>query len=164
VALLAALLVRMWSPAVVVMAGRRPEQEALAAQAGVQEFTVGSPPERAYDLVVEAAGSTSAVETALRSAAPGGQVLLLGISGHGNAAQLFVDEVVNHDLAIRGSFSYTAAAWAQTVRLLNIGSFRPLPLITHRFPLDQHAEALALLAEGADGPRGKILLDMEAGR
>lgn len=164
VALLAAHLVRMWSPAVVAMAGLRAEQKDLAEAVGVNEFTVETPEQRAYDLVIEAAGSTSAVETALRSAARGGQVLLLGVAGHGNAAKLYVDDIVNNDLSIRGSFSYTAAAWAETVRLLNVGSFQPLRLVTHRFTIDQHAEALDLLAAAGGGPRGKILFEMKAGR
>ncbi len=160
VALLAAQLVGMWSPSVVVMAGRRSEQDELARAVGVDEFTVEAPPSRAFDVVIEAAGSTAAVETALGSADRGGTVLLLGIAGHGNAAKLYVDDVVNNDLSIRGSFSYTAAAWAETVRLLNAGTFRPHPLITHRYRLDEHAEALDALAATGGGPRGKILLDM----
>lgn len=163
VALLAAHLVRMWSPSTVVMSGRRTGQKELAEAMGVDEFRVDAPRERAYDLVIEAAGATAAVETAVRSVAPGGQVLLLGITGHGNAAGLLVDDVVNHDISIRGSFSYTAAAWAATVRLLNAGSFRPLPLITHRYRIAQHAEAFAMLAGTGDGPRGKILFEMRAG-
>ncbi|MET0451229.1 MAG: alcohol dehydrogenase catalytic domain-containing protein [Mycobacterium sp.] len=160
VALLAANLVRMWSPATVVMAGLRSEQRDLAINMGVDEFSVEPPAERAFDVVIEAAGSTAAVETALRSAVRGGYILLLGISGHGKAAQLFVDDVVNNDLTIRGSFSYTAAAWAGTVRLLNAGSFRPQSLITHRFGIGSAAAALDLLAVSDGQPRGKILIDM----
>ena len=163
VALLAAHLVRMWSPATVTVAGRRVEQKALAETLGADEFTVDAPPGRAYDVVIEAAGATAAVESAVRSVAPSGQVLLLGIAGHGNTAALPVDDVVNHDISIRGSFSYTAAAWAQTVQLLNTGSFRPLPLITHRYTLDRHTEAVETLAAAGGGPRGKILFDMRAG-
>lgn len=108
-----------------------------------------------------AAGSTEACETAFRSARRGGQVLLLGISGHGETARLPVDDVVNNDLRIRGSFSYTAAAWAQTVRLLNSGIFQPSRLVTHRFPLDRFASALSVLADPSSGePRGKVLIEM----
>src|SRR5215472_6598258 len=59
-------------------------------------------------LVIEAAGSTEAVETALLCVARGGQVLVLGIAGHGKTADLHVDDLVNNDLCVRGSFSYTA--------------------------------------------------------
>jgi 2-desacetyl-2-hydroxyethyl bacteriochlorophyllide A dehydrogenase len=163
VALLAAQLVRMWAPSAVAMAGRRPEQQGLAGAAGVDHFTVEPPEAAAYDVVVEAAGGTAAAETAFRAARPGGQVLLLGMAGHGKAANLFVDDVVNKDLRIRGSFSYTAAAWATTVRLLNSGRFRPLPLVTHRVALHEFQEALDLLATPTGEPRGKILIDMGGG-
>ncbi|SFO38591.1 2-desacetyl-2-hydroxyethyl bacteriochlorophyllide A dehydrogenase [Actinomadura madurae] len=161
VALLAAHLVRLWSPSGVTVSGRRPEQEDLAVSMGADRFTVKPPQERAYDIVIEAAGSTEACETAFRSARRGGQVLLLGISGHGETARLPVDDVVNNDLRIRGSFSYTAAAWAQTVRLLNSGIFQPSRLVTHRFRLDRFASALSVLADPSSGePRGKVLIEM----
>ncbi|MER5889508.1 alcohol dehydrogenase catalytic domain-containing protein [Streptomyces sp. NPDC001941] len=158
-ALLAAHLIRLWSPASVTMAGLRPAQAQLAHTMGVDHFTVDAPAARAYDIVVEAAGSTAAVTAALRSACRGGQVLLFGIAGHGHTLDLRVDDVVNNDLRIRGSFSYTTAAWAQTVRLLNAGTFRPMPVITHRVRLEQFAYAFRLLAEPSEGPRGKILID-----
>jgi threonine dehydrogenase-like Zn-dependent dehydrogenase len=142
------------------MAGLRGEQRDLAVGAGVDDFSVQPPDERAFDLVIEAAGSTAAVETALRSARRGGRILLLGISGHGKAARLLVDDVVNNDLTIRGSFSYTAAAWADTVRLLNNGAFDPASLITHRFPVESAVDALDLLATSGGAPRGKILIEM----
>jgi threonine dehydrogenase-like Zn-dependent dehydrogenase len=128
---------------------------------GVDTFTVDAPESRAFDVVVEAAGNTAAVETALDAVDKSGKVLLLGISGHWNAAKLYVDEVVNNDVTVRGSFSYTAAAWADTVRLLNAGSFAPAPLITHRYQLDDYQEALDTLASTAgEQPRGKILFDL----
>lgn len=160
VALLAAQLVRMWSPSSVDLVGLRPEQKDLADKAGADGFTVDPAADHEYDVVVEAAGSTAAVERAIRAARPGGQVLLLGIAGHGNAAKLLVDDVVNKDLRIRGSFGYTAEAWATTVRLLNSGAFRPLQLVTHRARLEQFSAALHLLSTATGEPRGKVLLDL----
>lgn len=40
---------------------------------------------------------------------------------------------------------------------------RPSRLITHRYTIDRHAEALNVLAAAGGGPRGKILFDMKAG-
>ncbi len=80
VALLAATLLGLWSPAEIVMLGRRPAQADLAATAGAARF--GTDPAAAgggYDLVVEAAGTTGAVLTALAAARRGGTVLLLGL-------------------------------------------------------------------------------------
>ncbi|MEV6719306.1 alcohol dehydrogenase catalytic domain-containing protein [Streptomyces xanthochromogenes] len=159
IALLAAHLVRLWSPGAVTMAGLRPAQAGLAKAMGVDHFTLDRPATGPYDVVIEAAGSTTAVADALRSAGRGGQVLLFGIAGHGRTAALPVDDVVNNDLRIRGSFSYTSAAWAQAVRLLNTGIYQPLPAITHRVRIEEYTRALRLLADPADGPRGKILID-----
>ncbi|WP_103340817.1 zinc-dependent alcohol dehydrogenase [Amycolatopsis sp. CA-126428] len=166
VALLAAMLVRLWSPAWVAVAGRRAEQGALATASGADAFTVDTPERAAYDLVVEAAGSTQAVETAVWAARRGGRVLLLGIAGHGQTARIQVDDLVNNDLTLRGSFSYTAEAWAEVVRLLNARSIDPLPLVTHRFDLTQFERAIKVLREGDGGARGKVMfvVDRDAGR
>ena len=160
VALLAVRLLQLWSPGEVVMLGRREGQAVLAATAGAARFETS--PEAAggeYDLVVEAAGTTGAVLTALRAARRGGSVLLLGLPPHGDTVALSVDDAVNNDLTILGSFSYTAAAWRDVVRLLNAGLIKPGFLVTHRFSLAEWEQAIARL-RGGDGPRGKVLLEI----
>jgi 2-desacetyl-2-hydroxyethyl bacteriochlorophyllide A dehydrogenase len=158
--LLAAHLVRLWSPASVTVTGRRPVQGELAAVMGANRYVVGRPEPRSYDVAIEAAGTLTAVEVALEAARRGGQVLLLGICGHGKTVPMSPDEVVNNDLRIRGSFGYTAAAWAQVVALLNAGRLDLQPLVTHRFPLDQYEAALDTLARPTESARGKVLLDL----
>ena len=160
IALLAVYLLRLWSPAEVVMLGRREAQADLAARAGAARFEIS--PEVAgsgYDLVFEAAGRVEAASVAFTAARRGGSVLLLGLPPHGETAALRVDDVVNNDLAILGSFSYTAAAWRDIVRLLNAGAIRPGFVVTHRFGLSDWERALACL-RGGDGPRGKVLLEI----
>ena len=158
VALLAVRLLALWSPAETVMLGRREGQAALAAKAGAARFETDS---RAagtgYDLVVEAAGSTDAVLSALAAARRGGTVVLLGLPPHGATAAVPVDDVVNNDLNIRGSFGYTSAAWREVVTLLNAGLLELSFLVTHRFPLTQWREALDTL-RGEASPRGKVML------
>ena len=88
-------------------------------------------------------------------------MLLVGLPPHGQTVPLTVDEVVNNDLAILGSFSYTAAAWRDVTRLLNAGLIRPGFVVTHRFALADWKQALACLRGGDDdGPRGKVLLEI----
>jgi len=160
IALLAVYLLRLWSPAEVVLLGQRQAQAELAARAGAARFETS--PEAAgagYDLVVEAAGAVLAAAVALTAARRGGTVLLLGLPPHGQTVALGVDDVVNNDLAILGSFSYTAAAWRDVVGLLNSGLIRPGFLVTHRFPLAAFEQAIARL-RGGDGPRGKVLLEI----
>jgi threonine dehydrogenase-like Zn-dependent dehydrogenase len=158
VALLAVRLLQLWSPAETVVLGQREGQAALAAQAGAARFeTDGRAAGTGYDLVVEAAGSTDAVLTALAAARRGGTVVLLGLPPHGATAAVPVDDVVNNDLIIRGSFGYTSAAWREVVTLLNAGLLEPGFLVTHRFPLTEWEAALDTL-RGSASPRGKVML------
>jgi threonine dehydrogenase-like Zn-dependent dehydrogenase len=162
IALLASYLLGLWAPAEVMLLGRREAQAELAVRAGATGFVTS--PEAAgtgYDLVVEAAGAVDAAAVALTAARRGGTVLLLGLPPHGETVALSVDDAVNNDLAILGSFSYTAAAWREVVGLLNAGLIRPGFLITHRFALADWAQALDCL-RGGDGPRAKVVLQIGA--
>jgi 2-desacetyl-2-hydroxyethyl bacteriochlorophyllide A dehydrogenase len=160
VALLAVRLLGLWSPAEIVMLGRREGQAGLALAAGAARFEVS--PEAAgtgYDLVIEAAGTTDAVLTALAAARRGGSVVLIGLPPHGATAAVPVDDLVNNDLTIRGSFSYTSSAWRDVVTLLNSGRLRLDFLVTHRFGLADWQQALDAL-RGSESPRGKVMLTM----
>ena len=158
VALLAVHLLGMWSPSEVVVLGLRPEQSDLAKAAGAtRSETDPSIAGGGYDLVVEAAGSADAVVTAVAAARRGGTVVQLGLAGHGVTAPIPVDDVVDHDLTILGSFGYTSSAWRDIVGLLNAGTLHPGFVVTHRFPLDAWSSAIDTL-RGTGGPRGKVLL------
>ncbi len=126
---------------------------------GADEYSVDRPEPRSFDLAIEAAGTITAVGSALEAARRGGQVLLLGICGHGRTIPLSPDDIVNNDLRIRGSFGYTAGAWAQVVALLNAGHLDLQPVVTHRFPLHQFQAALDALATPTQGARGKVMLE-----
>ncbi len=161
IALLAAHLVGQFHPHSVVMVGRRPEQEDLARRAGVSEFTTEVPSE-SFDVVVEAAGTSQAVLAALAGAARGATIILLGLPPQGSFTAVDPGDLVNRDLTLTGSFSYTRQAWAEVVRRLNDGSLRPSLVVTHRFALDRVADALSALRgdHGASGPRGKVVIEM----
>jgi 2-desacetyl-2-hydroxyethyl bacteriochlorophyllide A dehydrogenase len=175
VALIAAHLAGLFSPAEVVVHGLRPGQAGLAADLGATAFEISGPglPEDArgqgaaaaparsgpFDLVIEAAGTAAAVESAIALARRGGRVILLGLAGNGVTARLPVDDVVNNDLRISASFAYTSAAWAELAGLLSSGQIRLGPLITHRFPLHRFEDAYRALRDPA-GPRGKVMLDV----
>jgi L-iditol 2-dehydrogenase len=162
VALLAVRLLQLWSPGEVVMLGLREGQAALARAAGTARFETN--PEAAwgeYDLVVEAAGTTSAMLTALRAARRGGSVLRLGRPPHGQTAAVPVDDVVNDDLTVRGSFGYTSSAWRDVVGLLNSGKLELAFMVTHRFAIKDWEQALEAL-RGQRSPRGKVLLEVRS--
>ncbi len=164
-ALVTAHLLRLYSPAELIVCGQRPAQAALAAELGATGFDTGGPrPGRAggrFDLVVEAAGTAGAVERALALARRGGRVVLVGLAGNDVRAGFPIDDVVNNDLAISASFAYTSAAWAEVTALLSSGQIRLSPLITHRFPLEAYEQAYQVLRESF-GPRGKVILDVNS--
>ncbi len=160
VALLAAVLLRQWSPSRVVMLGARDDQRALALKAGVDVFTtdpdsVGNN----FSIVVEAAGAIAATATAFAACARGGRIVLIGYPGHGKTFPLPVDDVINNDLNILGSFSYTRSAWADVVALLNSGAADFSFLVTHHYPLADCEQALGTL-RNPSGARGKVVLEM----
>ena len=89
IALLAAHLAALWSPAEIVMRGLRPEQEQLARSVGATGFTVDDEGlTEAFDLVIEAAGATAAMLRAITAARRGGRVLLLGLPPTGQVLEL----------------------------------------------------------------------------
>jgi 2-desacetyl-2-hydroxyethyl bacteriochlorophyllide A dehydrogenase len=160
VALIAARLVRLWSPGRVVMLGARPAQDALARQAGVDEFaTDAAVVDGGFDLVIEAAGAQAACSAALAAPVRGGTVVLLGFPGVAVAVPLVVDDLVNGDVTVMGSFSYTSAAWRQVVVLLNTGRLDLAFLVTHRFSLRDYAAAIEALRHPS-GERGKVLVEV----
>ena len=158
VGLLAATLVRQFDPSVVTLLGARPEQQRLAAAAGVDAFTTdASTLTPHFDIVIEAAGAVAATTNALRLAGRGGRIVLLGYPGQGETVPLAIDDVVNNDLTIMGSFSYTATAWRDVVALLNDGRADLSWLVTHRFALADYEAGIEALRH-ATGSRGKVLL------
>jgi threonine dehydrogenase-like Zn-dependent dehydrogenase len=160
VALLAVHLLQLWSPAEVVVHGRRPAQAELAATAGADRFTIDPDEDPGFDVVVEAAGAVAATVAAVSAARRGGRVGLLGFPGPGVTAALSVDDLVNNDVTITGSFSYTSSSWRAVVALLASGQIDPGFVVTHRFALQDWAAALAMLRSGPgnDDPRGKVLI------
>jgi threonine dehydrogenase-like Zn-dependent dehydrogenase len=155
------LLAGQWSPAELVVVGRRAQQEDLARELGATGFTLDAPP-GGFDLAVEAVGATEAVVAAVGAVRRGGVVLQLGLPPAGSMLELPGDLLVNNDLTLAASFGYTSAAWARVVDLLNAGTFRPGRLVTHRFGLDEFARAFVELAEPT-GLRGKIVLEVSGG-
>lgn len=160
IALLAAHLVQLFEPASTTVIGRREEQRELALRAGADEFLTETP-ERAFDLVIEAAGNASATQSAIEHCGRGGMVILLGLPPHGSTVQIAPDDLVNNDVIIQASFSYSQRAFAEVVARLNAGALRPSFLITHRFTLDTATEAVAALRGGENRePRGKVVVDL----
>ena len=160
IALLAAYLVATLSPANVTIVGRREAQRPLAQRTGATDFVLEAPAAR-FDLVIEAAGTVASVRTAIERCARGGTVILLGLPPHGSRVEIAPDDLVNNDVIVQASFSYTRDAFADVVKHLNAQQWQPSFLLTHRYPL-AHAEAAvaALRTSESDAARGKVVVDV----
>ena len=163
IALLAAHLVRLFDPSSTTMIGRREEQRHLALRAGVDVFEVETPATH-FDLVIEAAGTAAAVTSAIELCDRGAMIILLGLPPHGTKVEFAPDDLVNNDVIVQGSFSYTRAAFAEVVRRVNSGDLKPSFLITDRFTFDDALDAAsALRGDVKTGePRGKVIVDLSS--
>jgi 2-desacetyl-2-hydroxyethyl bacteriochlorophyllide A dehydrogenase len=129
----------------------------LAARHGHQiaageALGAGTTPDDDYDVVIDAAGTQSSIEAAIRRLRPGGRVLVLGSwwspvqLGPAMAIKeitLFPSSMYGHD---HGSREFVDA--------VDILATRPdlaATLITHRFALDEAAEAFRVAGDRAAG-------------
>ncbi len=104
------------------------------------------------DVVFEAVGHPKTIEAAISVAAPGGTVVVVGVTDA--AAQLTMpgQELFHRELTIRGTRGPTFAV-PRAIRWLATLDFEPI--ITHAFPVGRAVEAIEL---GLTGNAGKILL------
>ena len=110
-------------------------------------------PRGEYDLVVDAAGSASALATAVELARPGGVVLLLAV--YFDEVPLLGVPLLSKELTVRNAMAYShhdgGSDFGSAVALLAAHPEIADTLITRRFPLDDAAEAFRAAADRAAG-------------
>jgi L-iditol 2-dehydrogenase len=113
-----------------------------------------------YQRVIEAAGSRSAVADALAALAPGGRLVVTGLSGE-DSVPVPMDNVVIADQEIRGSLG-SPGIWPRVLEILGQQKIHPSDLVTHVFGLSKFDEAIALARRG-DAGTGKIMIQVNEG-
>ncbi|MBL1088011.1 MULTISPECIES: zinc-dependent alcohol dehydrogenase [Streptomyces] len=157
--LLAVQLLAAAEPAELVVVEPRSGRRAQALRC---DATAVCTPEQAaqrngcFDLVVETAGARSTAASSCLLARRGGRVVLTGMFPPG-AAGIDPVHLSLSQLEIRSIFGAPSSAWLYAVRAFSRGQLDPAPLITHEFPLEGFAEAIALVGDGDPGT-GKVLL------
>ncbi|MEU0271744.1 alcohol dehydrogenase catalytic domain-containing protein [Streptomyces sp. NPDC006307] len=109
-----------------------------------------------FDLVVETAGAPSTAAASCLLARRGGRVVLTGMFTPG-AVGIDPVHLSLSQLEIRSVFGAPSSGWCDAVRAFGLGLLDPAPLITHEFPLERFADAVALVG-GGDAKTGKVLL------
>jgi 2-desacetyl-2-hydroxyethyl bacteriochlorophyllide A dehydrogenase len=99
------------------------------------------------DLVIEAAGRQDTAQQALHLVSPGGTVLCFGVCPPEAEVTLRPHDVFFHEQTIIGSY-INPFTCTRALELLASGVVRVEPLVSHRLPLTETAEAFALVARG----------------
>jgi threonine dehydrogenase-like Zn-dependent dehydrogenase len=105
-----------------------------------------------YDVVIDAAGTQSSIDEAIRRLRPGGRVLLLG--SWWTPVQLGTDLTIKEITLIPSSFyghDHGSREFAEAVEVLAARPDIAATLITHRFGLDDAVEAFRVAGDRASG-------------
>lgn len=112
------------------------------------------------DVVLEASGAAAALGAVLRATARGGTVVQVG-NLPGTAVPAVLGDLVTREITWIGSYRFVEEIDDALLALRD--GLDVSPLITHRFPLERAAEALAVAADPASGS-SKVMLRLAAGR
>ena len=96
-------------------------------------------------VVVECSGATDAVAVGLRLLRKGGRMIQVAFTP-GRTVPMDLDLVVQRELAIVASRGKRPSCFRVALNLLETGAVRTLPLVSHRFRIDDYAEAFETAA------------------
>jgi threonine dehydrogenase-like Zn-dependent dehydrogenase len=143
-----ALVAAQAAGAAVDLVARHDRQREAASRLGSGEATDG------YDVVIEAAGTASALADAARRCRPGGTIVLLASYWDGTVEMPGL-EVCMKEISMVPAVMYNRSGPSRDIDVAAaMLASRPEvadAIITHRFPLDAAAEAFATAADRAAG-------------
>jgi alcohol dehydrogenase/L-iditol 2-dehydrogenase len=99
------------------------------------------------DGVIDAAGVSATVVTALELVRPTGWVTKVGWGSGAFACSL--DAIVAKNVTLRGSFSHNWPVWERVIRLLSTGTLDVRPLIGGTWSLESWEEAFRSMHDGS---------------
>jgi threonine 3-dehydrogenase len=111
------------------------------------------------DVVLEMSGVPAAIHQAFALVRVGGRVQMLGIPAKPMDVD-FATEVIFKGLTVYGVVGRRMYdTWIAMQQFLRAGQFDPTPVITHTFPLEAHADAIAAIKSGE---AGKVIFEVSA--
>jgi len=130
-----------------------PASEDVVAK--VRELTGGI----GVDLVCEMSGHPAGHAQAFAAARPGGRVNLLGTPSRTTEVD-FARDIIFKGLTLYGVTGRRMyRTWIEMTQFLRAGQLDPRPVVTHRFPLEGIADAIAVIKAGQ---AGKVILEIGA--
>lgn len=160
----------LFGPARILAVDRVPERLRRARELGAEPIDASAGDTAAQVLaathgrgassVIEAVGADATVSDALRCAAPGGTVSVIGVNT--NMAFAYPMPVaLMRRLTFRVTLASIPSTWDALVPLIATGRLHPEQVFTHRVGLSQAADAYRMFDERTDGVL-KVLLDPSA--
>jgi NADPH:quinone reductase-like Zn-dependent oxidoreductase len=137
----------------VYASSRSEAKRAKAAGLGATPVEPGARLPERVDVVIETVGAPT-IDHSLKSAVPGGRIVVSGSTG-GHQAEIDLRRVFFLQLEILGSTMGSRNELAELADLMAAGTMRPV--IDSVYPFDQAAEAFARLESGE--AFGKVVLD-----
>jgi L-iditol 2-dehydrogenase len=115
--------------------------------------------DRLADVVIVAVGKLPALRLGIELAGPGATVMLYGPSDPDTVLDLAPNRLFFEEITLRSSYSCGPGETRRTLDLLQQGALDTERLITHRFPLDQAAQALRLTANPGQGLKALVVME-----
>lgn len=116
---------------------------------GSEPVLYSKKPTAHVDLVIESAGATVTPQQALEVVTPNtGRVVIVSL--YEETPRIDLNDLVTKNHAIYGVFAYGLEDFLESIELLASGKIDRKPLITHRFPLDQAADAFETQSRATD--------------
>ncbi len=102
---------------------------------------------RGFDNVIEATGKTKVAEAAIDAVIRRGKLLLFGVCPPGEKAAYDAFKIYNEEITILGTMA-VINSYGPAIDVLAAGAVDTKKMVTHTFPIDQFAEAVALVRQG----------------
>jgi 2-desacetyl-2-hydroxyethyl bacteriochlorophyllide A dehydrogenase len=140
----------------VSLAARHPHQKEIGERLGA------SAPEGRYEIVIEAAGTASALQEGVELLAPGGVVSMLGL--HFTGLDVPYSSLLNKETHLIASMGYCSHEGGRDMQqAAEMLASRPEiteMVITHRFPLEDATEAFRVAADRKAGAV-KVIVEID---
>ncbi|MFA8386298.1 MAG: L-idonate 5-dehydrogenase [Pelagibaca sp.] len=98
-----------------------------------------------FDLVFECSAAEPAIRSAIAALRPRGTMVQVGVAGD---TPMPMNALVAKELKLQGSFRFHEE-FGQSVAAITTGQIDVLPMVTHRFPLEQAQDAFAVATDRA---------------
>jgi 2-desacetyl-2-hydroxyethyl bacteriochlorophyllide A dehydrogenase len=103
---------------------------------------------RGFDNVIEVTGKTKVAEQAIDAVIRRGKLLLFGVCPPGERAAYDPFKIYNEEITILGTMA-VLNSYGPAIDVISAGAVDATKMVTHTFPIDQFAEAIKLVRQGA---------------